>query len=251
MTLETARKILEQIRKDYNTIAGEFSATRFSTSEEGDFLKGLVQPGNKVLDVGCGNGRLYESFKDQNVSYLGIDSSEKLIELAQEKWDGSHGAMIETLIHDREKVPQRGPQFEVGDILTLQYRDEFDLLLCIRVLPHIPSVALRQQAVDNLYKALKPGGTLVLTAWNLWQPKWWKLHFQRPRDLDFDDLLIPWKGSAAPAVQAYRYYHAFTLRELRRLLQKSGFQIQQAYYGKRGEKKSWWQWNNLVVVAKK
>ncbi len=263
MDLKTAEQILSKVRQDYTAIAGEFSATRFSVCEEVTLLEGLVQSGMKVLDVGCGNGRLYALLQDKNVSYLGIDSSEKLIELAHQKWMfPSHSSVQDqnhTKMLGRAKVCGfQYPQFEVCDILAMQYHQQFDLVLCIRVLPHIPSHALRQHAVQNLYNALKPGGTLVLTAWNLWQPRFWWAHLRclitqifDASDLDFSDLLIPWKGSAAPRVQAYRYYHAFTLRELRKLLQNSGFKNQQTYYGQKNERKHWWEGNNMVVVAKK
>ncbi|PIX02803.1 SAM-dependent methyltransferase, partial [bacterium (Candidatus Gribaldobacteria) CG_4_8_14_3_um_filter_42_11] len=41
-----------------------------------------VKDGDKVLDVGCGNGRLVKAFENKKISYLGVDNSEKLIKLA-------------------------------------------------------------------------------------------------------------------------------------------------------------------------
>jgi alkylated DNA repair protein alkB family protein 8 len=275
MREETARKILSQIHEDYNTIAADFSATRAFVWNELKPFADLVKPGHTVLDVGCGNGRLYQLLKDKNVSYLGIDSSEKLIELARKKWNGSQVQVSEAHIHDREKVPQGGPQFEVGDILTMQYQKQFDVVFCIAVLHHIPSFALRAKALHNLFQALKPGGTLVLTVWNLWQPRFWRAHARAlikislsvlpftkgeyKRDLDFGDLLIPWKGTLLPAMNheprtmnyVQRYYHALRAGELRKLLRKSGFKIQESYYVKQGKRTSWWQGNNVVVIAKK
>src|SRR3989338_8954713 len=173
MTQETARKILEQVREDYDIIAAEFSASRAHLwGEFAEFGK-FVQPGNAVLDVGCGNGRLYEVLQDKNVSYLGIDVSEKLVQLARDKW------MDATMIEPTKMLGRAKPLvpiFEVGDILTLRYQQQFDVVFGIAMLHHIPSVALRQKAAQRLYEALKPGGTLVLTVWNLWQPRFWWMH---------------------------------------------------------------------------
>lgn len=44
----------------------------------------------------------------------------------------------------------------VVDLTNVQFRDEFDLLLCISVLEHIPDV---RSAVDGIHTLLKPGGT--------------------------------------------------------------------------------------------
>jgi hypothetical protein len=76
-------------------------------------------------------------------------------------------------------------------------------------------------------------------------------------DLDFGDLFIPWKGSTLPQGRTLkrgpvlRYYHAFTLPGLCRLLQKSGFKIREKYYAKKGERSNFLKGYNLVVIARK
>ena len=49
--------------------------------------KGIKKPTPSVLDLGCGNGQLYEYFKSQgwNCKYTGIDFSNALLEIAQHK----------------------------------------------------------------------------------------------------------------------------------------------------------------------
>lgn len=44
-----------------------------------------------VLDIGCGNGRWYESIKDKDLCYTGVDFSPSLISIAKEKYsDNEH-----------------------------------------------------------------------------------------------------------------------------------------------------------------
>jgi len=48
---------------------------------------------------------------------------------------------------------------KVVDIVTMDIQEEYNIILCMNVLEHVYEY---QQAVDNLYKALKPGGELIV-----------------------------------------------------------------------------------------
>lgn len=50
-------------------------------------------------------------------------------------------------------------QFEVADIQTLPWSDQFDLIVCVDILEHIED---DRQALRSLFQALTPGGTLLL-----------------------------------------------------------------------------------------
>jgi SAM-dependent methyltransferase len=200
-------------------------------------LKKYVQGGDKILDLGCGNGRLFELFKNQSVEYVGVDYSANLIDLAQKKYP---------LV-----------KFITADALNLPFgADEFDVIFAVALLHHIPSAELQLKVLANCHHVLRPGGFLILTVWNLWQPnllikyKIWPMIFGwRPRGLDWRDVLIPWKMHSGEMVR--RYYHAFCLRELKKLIKKSNFQIAETYYARRGQKTDWLKGFNLIVIAKK
>lgn len=216
MKSTTARNLLNKVREDYNQIAEEFSATRVYPWKDFEVLLKYIKAGDNLLDIGCGNGRLNESLKDKKIFYNGIDNSTNLVVKAQRKY------------------PEQF--FQVGDMLKLPFvNQEFDVALAIAVFHHIPSFALRKEALLEAKRVLKPGGYLLMTNWNLWQPKYRYLiiknYLQKLfgiHDLDWADAFIPWK-SPNGALKQQRYYHAFTLKELNTLAAQTRFKIVEQY----------------------
>jgi len=231
MKRETALKIIKTNKILYNQIAKDFAETRYNVWPEFEYFKGYLHDGQAVLDLGCGNGRLLELLKDYKVDYLGVDFSENLIREAQRNWPDKH--------------------FKASDILELNdLKEKFDLVFCVATLHHIPSAKLREQVLVNIKNALKPDGKLLMTNWNLWQPKYLKyiikytlLKLTDPDkevngvymdELDFQDVYISWQ------TKYQRYIHAFTERNIASLLKKCGFEIIKNVSNKR----------NIITVAK-
>ncbi|MBI4709280.1 MAG: methyltransferase domain-containing protein [Candidatus Portnoybacteria bacterium] len=228
MKREAALKILNEVKESYDKIAHDFSRTRKLMWEEFRPLANYIGTGDKVLDLGCGNGRLLELFKGKAIEYTGLDNSEKLTEIA------------------RAKYPVQ--EFLVFDGLEIPFPDNhFDKIFCIAVLHHIPSRHLRQEFLKEAKRVLKPGGKLILSTWYLWQKDtYWRLLFKYTlkkifgkSDLDFLDTLEPWGNISQ------RYYHNFRKGELKRLIKRTGFAIEEFGVLKRGSNK------NLLVIARK
>lgn len=211
MKREYAEYLLKKTKEDYNKAALEFSKRRQRVWEEMQFLfEDYLIPGEKVLDLGCGNGRFFELFYRKNVNYFGVDFSERLIEIAKEKYGG------------------RGAKFQVADALTLPFPDNFfDKVYSIAVLHHIPSKALRQQFLKETQRLLKPEGLLLLTCWNLWGKSSKRRQIYKVillkifglSKMDFKDVFISWMN-----IPDY-YFHCFTKRELNNLVKGAGFKI--------------------------
>jgi 2-polyprenyl-3-methyl-5-hydroxy-6-metoxy-1,4-benzoquinol methylase len=238
MKKEYAKYLLKKTEEDYDRIAGHFSETRFNAWPEFLYFQKFIKPDDKVLDAGCGNGRISEIVGKSKAEYLGIDLSEEIIRRAKAKYP-------------KEK-------FQKADILDLKFDEgKFDLIFCNAVLQHIPSQSFRILALENLFYALKQGGYLMMTNWNLWQKNLryliFKYFFQKitaGTDLDFRDFFKPWKN-AKGEVLAERYLHAFTLSELRGLFELTRFRIIENYYSKNNKKVSFWQGYNLVTIGQK
>jgi tRNA (uracil-5-)-methyltransferase TRM9 len=207
MDLEFAKFILEKTKENYNLIAKEFSATRKEIWEELKFLFEDLKEGEKVLDLGCGNGRWYKVFKEKKVDYFGVDNSEKLIEIAKENFPDA--------------------KFFVGDALNLPFSDNFfDKIYSIALLHHIPSEDFRIKVLKEVKRVLRPGGILILTCWRVHRLreilaflKYTFLKIIGKSKLDFRDTFVPW------GKKTLRYYHFFTQKELENLVKKVGFEI--------------------------
>lgn len=237
MDKKTAGKLLAQTRKNYDSFAESFSRTREYVSEEIlQLLNAFVKRGNRVIDIGCGNGRLYPIFQNLDAGYAGVDGSKNLIKIAADKYPNAN--------------------FTIGDALDLPFiADEFDLAVSLAVLHHIPSKEYRLKFFQEAYRVLKPQGIFILTVWDLRastmiKQKQWKrlksfLKSQikialKTEKLDFGDFFIPWQNKYP------RYHHAFSLRELKNLAESAGFIVERSGAFGVGKREA-----NLYIIAKK
>jgi SAM-dependent methyltransferase len=114
------------------------------------FVKAEAQawPGARVLDAGAGEVQLKRLFLDCN--YIALD-----LTVGDQAWDYS-GIDV------------------VGDLALIPIRnDSIDLELNLQVLEHVPAPS---RVIKELYRVLRPGGRLILTA-----PQGWHEH-QQPND---------------------------------------------------------------------
>ena len=118
-----------------------------------------VQPGDLLLDMGCGAGRhAFESFR-LGARVVAFDYS------AAELKDV--GGLFAAMREAGEAGTQRGSMAVTanGDALRLPFPDDtFDRIIASEVLEH---VADDQVALDEILRVLKPGGTVAATvpAW--------------------------------------------------------------------------------------
>ncbi|GAI24349.1 unnamed protein product, partial [marine sediment metagenome] len=190
----------------------DFSRSRERIWDEMKFLfNDYLIAGERVLDLGCGNGRFYELFKRQNIDYIGVDISEKLIDIAKKRYP---------------KV-----KFQKVDALNLAFPENFfDKVYSIAVLHHIPSQEFRKQFLKEIKRVLKPRGILILTVWNLWQKRKTKRLISKfilrkilgKSKLDFKDILMNWQK------MENCYFHCFTKGELEKLITKAGFHLKRS-----------------------
>lgn len=209
MDKEYAKFLIKKTSRDYNLISGGFSRARDKAWEEMGFLfDDYIEEKDKVLDIGCGNGRFYELMKNKNVEYFGVDNSKEIIALAKQKYPD-----LDFLVSDGIKIP---------------FSDEyFDKVFAISVLHHIPSAFFRKFFINEVKRVLKPNGIAVFSVWDLWGNKVRKKEIIRTAlekilkgsDLDFGDVLIDWHGSENC------YFHGFRKRGLKKLIQKKDFKV--------------------------
>lgn len=109
----------------------------------------LVQPGDKILEVGCGTGTLTLAAKSRvglSGEVHGIDITPEMIEIARRK-------------AARAGV---GVTFQVGGIDNIPFPlQQFDGVLCSFMIFHMDA-EVRRRGFGEIYRVLKPGGRLLV-----------------------------------------------------------------------------------------
>ncbi len=223
MDQKDINKILFELESGYNLVSGKFSATRSFFWPDLDFLQSYVENNDRVLDFGCGNGRFLDLLKDKSIEYKGIDVSGKLIQLA------------------KEKHPEESHNFlKVASQDTLPFPDDFfNKVFSIAVFHHFPK-SYAEQMARELYRITRPGGMIIITAWNLWQREKLKYIARSLFKLDFKNVRIPFKDNKGNVF--YRYHRACTKADLRGIFRKAEFKdIEVSVINKK----------NILLTAKK
>jgi SAM-dependent methyltransferase len=105
----------------------------------------------RVLDVGCGSGRIGEFVLDAGAAhYLGVDFSEPMIELAETRLARFAGRV--ELITD--------------DFLTASIEGQFEVVLALGLFDYLPDA---ERFIARMFELSAPGGCLVgsFPAWSL------------------------------------------------------------------------------------
>jgi ubiquinone/menaquinone biosynthesis C-methylase UbiE len=108
-----------------------------------------IQPGDKVLDVGCGTGSLTltaKSYAGPSGKVYGIDAAPEMIDVAKKK---ASRAGLEVV-------------FDVGLIEKLAFPDAtFDVVISRLAIHHLPD-DLKHVGFMEILRVLKPGGHLLI-----------------------------------------------------------------------------------------
>lgn len=119
---------------------------KFSKAEDypatlGKLLASLLK-GKKVLDVCCGNGKYASFLADHVLSYVGIDISERQIELAKD------------LCQEKNNV-----KFLVGDARSLPFKsEEFDCVISTWGICSIVPEDGKSKVLDEMFRVAKVRG---------------------------------------------------------------------------------------------
>ena len=111
----------------------------------------------RVLDVGCGLGKVTVYLAQNGLNVMGIDISPRLIDLARKK-------------AAEKNIPLH---FEVIELSKLMVDEKFDAVLFAGVLEHIDD---EEQLMRDAQRVLKEGGKIIITDMPTFQ---WLYH---PRD---------------------------------------------------------------------
>lgn len=181
------------------------------------FIKEVIPPAGRLLDVGCGTGRHILELAPWGLDCVGVDLSEHMLEIAREKC--SRAGIAAPLVMADMTAP-------------LPFcNHSFDHVICMfSTIGLIPTAAARTAFLVEVSRILKPSGNLVLHVHNrlrsllsAWGRSWlaetylWNPLF---RGLEAGDRIMDYYRGIDDM-----YLHIFSLREIRRLLTRAGFAV--------------------------
>lgn len=122
-----------------------------------DFHHFPLQTGERVLDLGCGEGRhVISVYVEGDVDAVGVDLSHADLKTTQEKFGD----------FSQPDHPQKGFILSSANALALPFADDsFDKVICSEVLEHIPDY---QSALEEINRVLKPGGLFCASVPRRW-----------------------------------------------------------------------------------
>lgn len=180
------------LKATYNRIAEDWFKDHHEDTwwiEGTDKFVSLLKPGSLVLDVGCGTGVKSQYLLDKGLKVIGIDFSEKMIEIA------------------KREVP--GATFHVADIKDLSgLQETFDGVLAQATLLHIPK-AEAGDVVKGLRDKLNNGGYLYIAV------KEKRENGKEEEILKEDDYGYEYE----------RFFSYFTLPEIKKYISDAGMEV--------------------------
>jgi len=226
------QQLLALNRSFYDRFAASFAATRFGPQPGYGRIIHYFPALCQVLDLGCGNGR-FAAFLDQHleqVVYVGLDGSPRLIELARQRAAGLQHVEARFQVADLA-----APGWEAG-----LPAGAFDVVVALAVLHHIPGAEHRATLVRTAATRLKPGGHLILSNWRfLHNPRMrrkivpWETVGLSGDDVESGDYLLDWKRDGV----GYRYVHQLDEAEVEALAAAAGLEVVEQFHadGREGD----------------
>ncbi|HEY4377725.1 MAG TPA: class I SAM-dependent methyltransferase [Acidimicrobiales bacterium] len=200
------------------------------TVQEVDFLVEVLglEPGMRVLDVGCGPGRHAHELGRRGIGVHGVDISERFVELA------------------RQAAPV-GATFERLDARALPFDGTFDaaISLCQGAFglaaggvtsgdtPLDPDGVV----LDGIVRAVRPGGSIAVSAFSAYFQVQWldadTMEFDAERGVNHERTTI--KDEAGKDAETDLWTTCFTPRELRLMAKRAGLAVDHLWSVRPGE----------------
>ncbi|HMF16058.1 MAG TPA: methyltransferase domain-containing protein [Gemmataceae bacterium] len=178
-------------------------------------LRHFPRPG-RLLDLGCGTGRILIPFAQRGFWTVGVDLSTEMLKVAGEK-AAAAGVVIQRVCAN------------LVDLAGLS-DGAFDHAACLfSTLGMVMGSASRRRVLEHVFRLLRPGGKFVLHVHNRWF-NFWNRDTRRWLIKDCIRSLVGGSSAGDHVMPTHQgiaglTLHLFTRREIVRLLRSVGFGI--------------------------
>jgi SAM-dependent methyltransferase len=231
MQPDLERRLADLMREFYDTHAEDFSATRPRLPPGVGRLLDRIPAGSRVLEVGCGDGKVGRRLAERGAHYLGLDGSAAMVNRAKrltEKWK----------VESRLATFHFPLSFSVADLLDEHWpdiiaRQVFDWALAFAVLHHLPGFATRARVVRALAERLPSGGMLAMSNWQLTRSERlrerivpWSVWGLSEAAVEPNDFLLTWERGER---RGLRYVHVLAEAEAHQLAGEAGLTVTEVF----------------------
>jgi SAM-dependent methyltransferase len=244
----------------YNQEAKKYHETRKKYWKEGELILEAMttlmeqsSPQGKgekkrinILEIGCGSGRFANYLSNHysgKFTYVGVDLSQELLSYAK-----------------KENPQCKFVCEDMSEFVVRQKQEKFDLIIGTSSFQHIPTYRERLFLMKFFYKLLKYDGLLIMTN-RSFSKRFFKKHWKevlksrgkflvKGRECSRRDCMVPRTNGE----QIFkRYYHLFSLKELKKLVTFSGLHLEHlSYLDDKGDWTMHWQGSkSSFLVARK
>ena len=176
-----------------------------------NFQHMALSSGDKVLDLGCGEGRhVISAYMAHDIQAVGVDLSFKDLKISAERF--AHFAEANN--------SKKSFSLSTSNALSLPFADNcFDAVICSEVLEHIPDY---ESVLVEITRVLKPNGVFAASVPRAWPEK------------------ICWALSSAYHEVEGGHIRIFNARKLRSDIESRGFSYYRGHWAHALHVPFWW-----------